>query len=74
MWAKGFLLLAVNIAFVTANFPADPIAVEVINITDTNPIGTVTDCQAVIVATSEHVQCGSKGIISSRGTLPVNMW
>ena len=59
---------------VTATFPSEPIAVEGANITETNAIGTVAECQAIQVAPTEDVKCGSSGVISERGIVPVNMW
>lgn len=41
-----------GILFASANFPADPTALEVINITETSAIDTIAECEAVSVAIS----------------------
>jgi hypothetical protein len=57
-----------------AAFPSDLIVVESLNLTETAAIGTVAECQAIQVGAADSTDCGSKGAISVRGILPVNMW
>ena len=60
--------------FVAATFPSEPIAIEGANITETNAIGTVAECQAIQATSTADVKCGATGVISERGIYPVNMW
>lgn len=47
-----------------------------LSVTETSEVGTVSQCQAILVAAnvSNNIACGSRGIISAQGIVPINMW
>jgi len=69
------LTLADKFFTINANFPSDPIAREVANITETTVIGTIDECQTILLAaSSDDTKCGVNGATSEHGVVPINMW